>query len=60
MEENYKKDITTDAAVKIVAKALKIAMKRDSATGDKTKIVAITKAGFKEFSNEEIEKILAK
>jgi len=58
LEENYKKDMTTDAAVKIVAKALKIAMKRDSATGDKTKIVAITKSGFKEFSNDEIEKML--
>ena len=34
--------------MKHAAKALQIAMKRDSATGDSIKLVAITKKGFKE------------
>lgn len=58
LEDAYKKEITTQEAAKVVAKALKIAMKRDSATGDRINIVAITKNGYKEFSNEEIEKLL--
>ena len=33
LEESYKKGITTKEAVKIVARALAIAMKRNSATG---------------------------
>ncbi|MGB9732377.1 MAG: proteasome subunit beta [Candidatus Micrarchaeia archaeon] len=58
LEEVYKKDITVQEATKIVAKGLKIAMKRDSATGDKIHIVTITKSGYKELSSEEIEKLL--
>jgi len=58
LEEAYRKDITTQEATKVVAKALKIAMKRDSATGDRTNIVTITKNGYKELSQEEIEKLL--
>ncbi len=58
LEDAYKKDITTQEASKVVAKALKIAMKRDSATGDKINIVIITKNGYKELSSEEIEKLL--
>ncbi|MGC8699890.1 MAG: proteasome subunit beta [Candidatus Micrarchaeia archaeon] len=58
LEDAYKKDITTQEASKVVAKALKIAMKRDSATGDRINIVTITKNGYKELSSEEIEKLL--
>ncbi len=58
LEDNYKKDMTTQEATKIVAKGLKIAMKRDSATGDRVNIVTITKSGYKELSGEEIEKLL--
>jgi len=58
LEEVYRKDITVQEATKVVAKALKIAMKRDAATGDRTNIVTITKNGYKELSQEEIEKLL--
>ena len=58
LEDNYKKDMTTQEATKIVAKGLKIAMKRDSATGDRINIVTITKSGYRELSGEEIEKLL--
>jgi proteasome beta subunit len=58
LEDNYKKDMTTQEATKIVAKGLKIAMKRDSATGDRLNIVTITKNGYRELSGDEIEKLL--
>lgn len=57
LEGIYSNDMTTADAVKHIAKGLKIAMKRDSATGDNTKIITITKKGFKEYTREEIEKL---
>ncbi|MEM3781545.1 MAG: hypothetical protein QXT43_01090 [Candidatus Micrarchaeaceae archaeon] len=56
LEGIYAPDITVDEAAKHTVKALKIAMRRDSATGDGIKLVAITKKGFKEYQKEEIEK----
>ena len=58
VESIYDPTLSTQEAAKHVAKALKIAMNRDSATGDSTKIVAITKKGYKEYSKEEIDKLL--
>ncbi|MEM0094549.1 MAG: hypothetical protein QXF41_00850 [Candidatus Micrarchaeaceae archaeon] len=58
LEDAFKPENTVAMSVKIAAKALKIAMKRDSATGDHMKIVAITKEGYKEYSGEDIAKLL--
>ncbi|MEM3839001.1 MAG: hypothetical protein QXF01_00255 [Candidatus Micrarchaeaceae archaeon] len=57
IEGVYVPEMSTSEAVKHVLKGLKIAMRRDSATGDGTRVVAITKKGFKEFSKEELEKL---
>ncbi len=57
IESIYAPELTTQDAVKHVLKGLKIAMKRDAATGDGTKIITITKKGFKEYTKDEIEKI---
>ncbi len=58
MESVYQEGMSTLEAAKHIAKALKIAMKRDSATGDGIKMVTITKKGYREFSKDEIEKLL--
>ncbi len=58
LEGVYDGNITTAEAAKYIAKGLKIAMKRDSATGDNTKIVTLTKKGFKEYTREEMDKLL--
>ncbi len=58
IEGIYDSNLTTQDALRHVAKALKIAMKRDSATGDGTRIVAITKKGYRELSKDEMEKLL--
>ncbi len=57
LEDVYDKSMPTQEMAKHAIKALKIAMKRDAATGDHINIVAITKSGYKEYSQEEIEKI---
>ncbi len=58
LEESYKKEKTTKEVIKDVAKALQIAMKRDSATGDRITIATITKDGYKEYSGSELDKLL--
>lgn len=59
IEDAYRKGMTTKDAVKIVAKALGIAMRRDSATGDNMIVAAITKSGYAEYSGKELEKMTA-
>jgi proteasome beta subunit len=58
LEGIYESGLTASDAAKHISKALKIAMKRDSATGDNTKIITITKKGFKEYTKEEMDKLL--
>jgi proteasome beta subunit len=59
IEDAYKKGITTKEAVKIAAKALSIAMRRDSATGDNILVATITKAGYLEYSGKDLEKFIS-
>ncbi len=59
IEEAYKKGITTKEGIKIVAKALEIAMKRDSATGDHMMITVVNKTGCTEYTEKEVEKFIA-
>ncbi len=59
IEDAYKKGVATKDAVKMVAKALSIAMRRDSATGDSMIVAAITKSGYTEYSGKDIEKVVA-
>ena len=58
LDSVYVPTLTVQEAVKHAIKALQMAMKRDAASGDSIKIVAITKKGFKEYTKEEIEKLL--
>ncbi|MGC8671675.1 MAG: proteasome subunit beta [Candidatus Micrarchaeia archaeon] len=55
LENVYAPDMTTEEGVRHAVKALQTAMKRDSATGNEIRIVAITKKGFKEYTKEELE-----
>jgi proteasome beta subunit len=59
LETIYRKNITTKEAAREAVKALTVAMKRDSATGDSITVVAITKEGFKEISGKELDKVIA-
>ncbi len=59
LEDVYKKEKTTQEGVKDAVKALKIAMKRDSATGNNIRIAVITKSGYKEYYGAEVDKLLS-
>jgi proteasome beta subunit len=59
LEDIYKKGISTRDAIKGVARALTIAMKRDSATGNGMIIASITKSGYTEYADKDLERFLA-
>jgi proteasome beta subunit len=56
LEDNYKEDIDIKAGVDLAIRALTAAMKRDAASGDGIDIVTITKKGYAEISEKDIEK----
>jgi proteasome beta subunit len=58
LEDMYKKGISTKDAIKGAARALSIAMRRDSATGGGMIIASITKSGYIEYTDKELEKFL--
>jgi proteasome beta subunit len=58
LEDAYKKGAATKDVIKDVAKAISIAMRRDSATGNNILIATITKDGYKEYTGKEVEKLL--
>lgn len=57
LEEMYIKDGSIKENAKIAAKAISVAMKRDSATGEGVDVIAVTKNGFKRFEKEEVAKM---
>jgi proteasome beta subunit len=57
LEDKYKEDVKIKDFTPIVVKAVKSAMKRDTASGDSFDVVVIDENGFKELSDEEKEKI---
>jgi proteasome beta subunit len=58
LEDSYKKGITAKEGVKLAAKALAIAMKRNTATGGGMIITTITKSGYTEYTGKDLEKFL--
>ncbi|MEM3791516.1 MAG: archaeal proteasome endopeptidase complex subunit beta [Candidatus Micrarchaeaceae archaeon] len=59
LENSYSDNMNVQEGIRHAVKALQIAMKRDSATGDHIRVVSITKkGGYKEYTKEEIEKIM--
>ena len=57
LEEMYKEGISTKEAIKMAARAITIAMRRDSATGNNMTIATVTKSGYTEYGAKEIERI---
>lgn len=58
LDSTYAGNMPTSEGVRHAVKALQAAMKRSSATGGAMRIATITKRGFKEYSKEDIEKLL--
>ncbi|MCD6448166.1 MAG: archaeal proteasome endopeptidase complex subunit beta [Thermoplasmata archaeon] len=55
LEDHYRKDMTEEEAIDLAIRAMTAAMKRDAASGDGMDVVVITKKGYRELSDEEIE-----
>jgi proteasome beta subunit len=54
----YSASISAQEGIKHTAKALQLAMKRSAGTGGNMRIATITKKGFREYSKEELDKLL--
>ncbi|MEM0154661.1 MAG: archaeal proteasome endopeptidase complex subunit beta [Methanothrix sp.] len=60
LEETYKPNMTIKDGIKVAARALSIAMRRDSATGNNITVASITKAnGYVEYTGKDLEKVAA-
>jgi len=57
LEDRYKEDVRIKEFAPVVIKAVRSAMKRDSASGDSFDVVVIDENGVKDLSDEEKEKI---
>ena len=60
LEDTYQDDLSTDAGVDIAIRAITAAKNRDSASGGMINVAVITKDGFKEISEDEINKRIEK
>jgi len=58
LEALYKPGISIDDGTVLAARAIKNAMKRDSASGDKIELVRITKEGYEEVGELKVEEIM--
>lgn len=56
LEDLYKDGMSIDEGVDIAIRAIGAAKRRDSASGGKTNVAVISKDGYKEFSEDEINK----
>jgi proteasome beta subunit len=60
LEDNYRENITTDEGIDLAIRAITAAMNRDSASGGMINVAVITKDGFKEIPEDEINKKMGK
>ena len=58
LDEGFKEKMPQEDAVKLAARAVNAAMRRDSATGEGIDVVCITKGGVKKYSKEEVKSFL--
>lgn len=60
LEDKYKEDMTVEEALPIVVRAVDSAMKRDAASGDSFNVAIVDVKGYRELTDEEKKKLLAK
>ncbi len=56
LEDHYKDDISTGEGIDLAIRSLTMAMRRDAASGDGMAVVVITKKGYREIPEDEIQK----
>jgi len=60
LEELYKQGASKEDNMKVAAKSVSAAMKRDAASGERVDLVVVDRKGFKRFTKEEITKLISK
>jgi len=58
LEDSYREERPIRENLRIAARAISIAIRRDAGTGDAIDLVSIGKDGFKRYSKEEVKKLL--
>lgn len=58
LEETYKDGGSVRDNLRVAARAIAAAMKRDAATGEHVDLITVTKAGFKRYDRSEIDKLV--
>ena len=56
LEDHYKEDLSTGEGIDLAIRSLTMAMRRDAASGDGMSVVMITKKGYREIPEDEIQK----
>ncbi len=56
LEDHYKEDLSTGEGIDLAIRSLTMAMRRDAASGDGMAVVVITKKGYREIPEDEIQK----
>jgi len=59
LEREFKEGMRVEKALPIAARAIDTAIRRDIGTGNAVKIATVTEAGYRELSDEEIEKLIS-
>lgn len=59
LEEYYKEDMKVQDNVRIAAKAVAAAIRRDAASGENVDVVAVDENGFRRYAREEVKQMLA-
>jgi proteasome beta subunit len=57
LEQSYRDGMTLDEGAKLAVQSIRTAIERDAATGDKTVVAVIDEKGYRELSEEEVEKL---
>ncbi|MFN4132887.1 MAG: proteasome subunit beta, partial [Candidatus Hadarchaeales archaeon] len=55
LESEIKKGMKVDEAIPIVIKAVRMAMKRDAATGNNVMVAVVDKGGYREIVSADVE-----
>lgn len=59
LDEYYKENLNREEAIRLAAKAVEAAIKREAATGEGVDIICITKDSVKRYSDEEVKELLS-
>jgi proteasome beta subunit len=60
LEDNYREGMSVNELLPIIVKAVNAAMKRDVASGDSYNVTIIDEKGYRELTEEEKSKLLAR